>query len=136
VALATERHLQFLAIGSLTSFCEYETKPSSFHHFIDDLRTGVAGDRSNNDDNAAGWILDPNIQSKQLKPELWQFVMRLETRVAVTIINRLLPTMTTLECAWKPNWEETKRHFVDWWDHEGLVIGSLISVTNANPKDF
>jgi hypothetical protein len=27
-----------------------------------------------------------------------------------------------LECAWKPNWEETKRHFVDWWNHDGLVI--------------
>lgn len=27
------------------------------------------------------------------------------------------------DCAWKPNWEETKRHFVDWWNHEGLVLG-------------
>ena len=24
---------------------------------------------------------------------------------------------------WKKNWEETKQHFVDWWNHEGLVIG-------------
>ena len=28
-----------------------------------------------------------------------------------------------VECAWKPNWEETKRHFVDWWNHDGLVLG-------------
>jgi len=31
--------------------------------------------------------------------------------------------MATLECAWKPNWEETKRHFVDWWHRDGLLIG-------------
>ncbi|MFZ4396480.1 MAG: hypothetical protein ACOYOU_12725 [Kiritimatiellia bacterium] len=24
---------------------------------------------------------------------------------------------------WKNNWEETKSHFIDWWNHEGLVIG-------------
>lgn len=24
---------------------------------------------------------------------------------------------------WKANWEETKRHFTDWWNHDGLVIG-------------
>ena len=24
---------------------------------------------------------------------------------------------------WKANWEDTKQHFVDWWNHEGLVIG-------------
>ena len=27
------------------------------------------------------------------------------------------------ECLWKPNWTETKKHFVDWWNHEGLVLG-------------
>jgi len=27
------------------------------------------------------------------------------------------------DCAWKPNWEETKRHLVAWWRHEGLAIG-------------
>ena len=27
------------------------------------------------------------------------------------------------DCLWKPNWEETKKHFVDWWKHEGLVLG-------------
>ena len=24
---------------------------------------------------------------------------------------------------WKENWEETRTHFVDWWNHEGLVVG-------------
>jgi len=24
--------------------------------------------------------------------------------------------------AWKPNWEEARQHFVDWWDHTGLVV--------------
>jgi hypothetical protein len=24
---------------------------------------------------------------------------------------------------WKTNWNETKRRFVDWWNHEGLLIG-------------
>lgn len=28
-----------------------------------------------------------------------------------------------MDCAWKLNWEETKQHFVDWWNHQGLVIG-------------
>ena len=27
-----------------------------------------------------------------------------------------------MDCAWKSNWEETKRHFVDWWHHEGMVL--------------
>lgn len=25
---------------------------------------------------------------------------------------------------WKENWQETRRHFADWWNHEGLVIGA------------
>jgi len=24
---------------------------------------------------------------------------------------------------WKDNWKKTKQHFVDWWNHKGLVIG-------------
>lgn len=24
--------------------------------------------------------------------------------------------------SWKPNWEETRRHFDAWWQHEGLII--------------
>ncbi|MCP4752509.1 MAG: hypothetical protein GY866_16585 [Proteobacteria bacterium] len=27
-----------------------------------------------------------------------------------------------MSCAWKPNWEETKKHFVDWWNRQGPVI--------------
>ena len=30
--------------------------------------------------------------------------------------------MSIRDCAWKPNWEETKQHYVDWWNHDGLVI--------------
>lgn len=28
-----------------------------------------------------------------------------------------------MSLAWKPDWATTKRHFVDWWHHEGLVLG-------------
>lgn len=24
---------------------------------------------------------------------------------------------------WKSNWDETKQHFIDWWQHDGLVLG-------------
>ena len=27
-----------------------------------------------------------------------------------------------MECTWKSNWEETKKHFKAWWQHEGLVL--------------
>lgn len=27
-----------------------------------------------------------------------------------------------MDCAWKPNWEETKQHFLDWWHHKGMVF--------------
>ena len=23
---------------------------------------------------------------------------------------------------WKENWEESRRHFVEWWEHRGLVL--------------
>lgn len=32
---------------------------------------------------------------------------------------------------WKPNWEETRRHFIDWWAHRGLVLG----MWGAPPRD-
>ncbi|MDD5348782.1 MAG: hypothetical protein PHQ12_01095 [Chthoniobacteraceae bacterium] len=35
------------------------------------------------------------------------------------------------ECAWKPNWEETKQHFTEWWRRDGLVI----SMWGAPPSD-
>ena len=39
-----------------------------------------------------------------------------------------------VDCAWKPNWEETKRHFIDWWNHEGLVIGTWGSPLVDHPR--
>ncbi|MBN1642608.1 MAG: hypothetical protein JXA09_15340 [Anaerolineae bacterium] len=29
-----------------------------------------------------------------------------------------------MDVGWKPNWEETRQHFVQWWHHTGLVLGS------------
>ena len=29
-----------------------------------------------------------------------------------------------MEVAWKQNWDETRRHFTDWWHHEGLVVST------------
>jgi len=29
-----------------------------------------------------------------------------------------------MSLAWKPNWEETKQHFTDWWHHRGFVIAT------------
>ena len=28
-----------------------------------------------------------------------------------------------MNLAWKPNWSETKQHYQDWWNHQGLVLG-------------
>jgi hypothetical protein len=28
-----------------------------------------------------------------------------------------------MDCTWKPNWPETRQHFIDWWRHEGLLLG-------------
>lgn len=30
--------------------------------------------------------------------------------------------MTHPPLAWKPNWDETRERFVDWWNHEGLLV--------------
>ena len=29
-----------------------------------------------------------------------------------------------MDLAWKSNWADTRKHFVDWWNHEGLVVGT------------
>ena len=29
-----------------------------------------------------------------------------------------------MQCAWKPNWSETRQHLLDWWHRRGLVIGA------------
>jgi hypothetical protein len=28
-----------------------------------------------------------------------------------------------MECSWKPNWQETRQHFIDWWKGKGLILG-------------
>jgi len=28
------------------------------------------------------------------------------------------------DISWKPNWSETKKHFNDFWNRKGVVIGS------------
>jgi len=37
-------------------------------------------------------------------------------------------------CRWKTNWDQTKKHFIDWWNHEGLII-DLPYITAPNPVD-
>lgn len=34
---------------------------------------------------------------------------------------------------WKPNWDETKRRFIDWWNGKGFIIGSWEGVRISNP---
>jgi hypothetical protein len=38
------------------------------------------------------------------------------------------------ECLWKPNWSETKKHFVDWWNRNGLVLGMWGAPPAGNPR--
>ncbi len=38
------------------------------------------------------------------------------------------------ECLWKPNWTETKKHFIDWWNHEGLVLGMWGAPSADRPR--
>jgi len=33
-----------------------------------------------------------------------------------------------MQCAWKPNWNETRQHFIEWWNHRGLVLGGWCGV--------
>ncbi|MFO8006302.1 MAG: hypothetical protein R6V05_01045 [Candidatus Brocadiia bacterium] len=40
-----------------------------------------------------------------------------------------------MECAWKENWEETKRHFCDWWRGEGLVVGAWGPPGGREPRE-
>jgi hypothetical protein len=34
---------------------------------------------------------------------------------------------------WKANWEETKQHFIDWWNHEGMLLGMWGDVPSDSP---
>ena len=40
-----------------------------------------------------------------------------------------------MDCAWKPNWEETKQHFIDWWAGEGLVVGAWSHTPGHPPRE-
>ncbi len=39
-------------------------------------------------------------------------------------------------CTWKPNWEETKQHFIDWWQHKGLVFNTWEIVDGAISHEY
>lgn len=34
---------------------------------------------------------------------------------------------------WKDNWDETRGHFLDWWDRKGFVLGSSVEKPIAKP---
>lgn len=39
-----------------------------------------------------------------------------------------------MESLWKKNWDHTKRHFLDWWNCKGLVLGSWgMGIDNDGP---
>jgi hypothetical protein len=38
-----------------------------------------------------------------------------------------------MECAWKPNWKETRQHFLDWWKGKGLILGTGGSPQASHP---
>jgi hypothetical protein len=40
-----------------------------------------------------------------------------------------------MQCAWKPNWQETKQHFIDWWNRDGLVVGSWDAIGGYEPLE-
>lgn len=39
------------------------------------------------------------------------------------------------DISWKPNWNETKRHFDDFWNHKGVVLGSWGAPHAATPPE-
>lgn len=43
--------------------------------------------------------------------------------------------MPESKLAWKPNWEETKRHFREWWEHRGLVLSMWGAVNVGVPRE-
>jgi hypothetical protein len=40
-----------------------------------------------------------------------------------------------MDPAWKKSWDETKRHFREWWNREGLVIGGFPGSPAAPPHE-
>ena len=41
-----------------------------------------------------------------------------------------------MTCSWKPNWEETRQHFIDWWHQEGLVLNVWNAPELDNPHEI
>ena len=40
-----------------------------------------------------------------------------------------------MQLAWKPDWEQSRRHFTDWWNREGLVVGMWGGVHAETPHE-
>lgn len=40
-----------------------------------------------------------------------------------------------MDISWKPNWLETQRHFTDWWNRDGLVVGTWGGVQAERPHE-
>lgn len=40
-----------------------------------------------------------------------------------------------MNVSWKDNWTQTQQHFVDWWNHEGLVLGQWGAPPAAQPHE-
>ncbi len=36
---------------------------------------------------------------------------------------------------WKPNWDETQHHLIDWWNHQGPVIGAWTPPICRTPRE-
>ena len=40
-----------------------------------------------------------------------------------------------MDCTWKTNWPDTRRHLTEWWNHTGLVLGAWGYPGNYPPRD-
>ncbi len=38
-----------------------------------------------------------------------------------------------MPCDWKPNWQQTRQHFIDWWNRKGLVVGAWQAPPGREP---
>jgi len=41
----------------------------------------------------------------------------------------------TNDLAWKPNWGQTRQHFADWWNRQGLVVGAWGGLLTGVPRE-
>ncbi len=42
-----------------------------------------------------------------------------------------------MNLTWKDNWDATRQHFIDWWDHKGLVVSaSSAPISRTLRKDY